>query len=81
MGLSSRLFLLSADDKLHALASTSFVRMLRREDVARVPDFAGQRVHQASIVVEVWMAHRRTWCTGPSPFSTSMLTVYWMSSA
>lgn len=53
MGLSSRLFLLSADDTLHALASTAFMRMLRREDVARIPDFAGQRVRQASIVVEV----------------------------
>ena len=53
MGLSSKLFLLSADDTLHALASTAFMRMLRREDVARVPDFAGQRVRQASIVVEV----------------------------
>ena len=29
------------------------MRMLRREDVARVPDFAGQRVRQASTVVEV----------------------------
>ena len=53
MGLSSRLFLLSADDTLHALASTAFMRMLRCEDVARIPDFAGQRVRQASIVVEV----------------------------
>jgi len=53
MGLSSRLFLLTADDTLHALASTAYMRMLRREDVARVPDFAGQRVRQASIVVEV----------------------------
>lgn len=53
MGLSSRLFLLSADDTLHALAGAAFMRMLRREDVARVPDFAGQRVRQASIVVEV----------------------------
>ena len=53
MGLSSRLFLLSADDTLHALANTAFMRMLRREDVARIPDFAGQRVRQASIVVEV----------------------------
>lgn len=53
MGLSSRLFLLSADDKLHALAGTAFMRMLRREEVARVPDFAGQRVRQASVVVEV----------------------------
>ncbi len=53
MGLSSRLFLLAADDTLHALASAAFMRMLRREDVARVPDFAGQRVRQVSIVVEV----------------------------
>ncbi|MDC6167780.1 hypothetical protein [Paucibacter sp. XJ19-41] len=53
MGLSSRLFLLSADDELHALAGTAFMRMLRREDVARVPQFAGQRVRQASVVVEV----------------------------
>jgi hypothetical protein len=53
MSLSSRLFLLCADDTLHALASKAFMRMLRREDVSRVPDFAGQRVRQASIVVEV----------------------------
>ncbi len=53
MALSSRVFPLCADDTLHALASTAFMRMLRREAVARVPDFAGQRVRQASIVVEV----------------------------
>jgi len=53
MRLSSRLFLLGADDTLHALAGTAFMRMLRREDVARIPDFAGQRVRQASIVVQV----------------------------
>lgn len=53
MGLSSKLFLLSADDTLYALAGTAFMRMLRREDVARLPDFAGQRVRQASIVVEL----------------------------
>lgn len=53
MGLSSKLFLLGADDTLHALASTAFMRMLRREDVSRVPDFAGKRVRQVSIVVEV----------------------------
>ena len=51
--LSSKLFLLSADDTLHALASTAFMRMLRQEDLARVPDFAGQRVRQASVVVQV----------------------------
>jgi len=51
--LSSKLFLLSADDTLHALASTAFMRMLRQEDLARIPDFAGQRVRQASVVVQV----------------------------
>ena len=53
MSLASRLYLLSADDTLHVLAGTAFMRMLRNEDVARVPDFAGQRVRQASIAVEV----------------------------
>jgi hypothetical protein len=53
MCLSSRLFLLDADDTLHKLASSAFMRMLRRGDVARIPDFAGQRVRQASVVVEV----------------------------
>ena len=51
--LSSKLFLLSADAMLHALASASVMRMLRQEDLARVPDFAGQRVRQASVVVQV----------------------------
>jgi hypothetical protein len=46
------LFLLSADDTLHALASTAFMRMLRQEDASRVPDFTG-RVRQASVVVEL----------------------------
>ena len=53
MGLSSRLFLLFADDTPHVLGSAAFTRMIRREHVARVPDFAGQRVRQACIVVEL----------------------------
>ena len=53
MGLTLWLYLLCADDTLHALASTAFMRMLRKEDVARVPYFAAQRVRQASIVLEV----------------------------
>lgn len=52
MGLSSKLYLLSADDTVFTLASAAFMRMLRREDVARVPEFAGQRVRQASVAVE-----------------------------
>lgn len=53
MKLSSRMFLVAADDTLHALANTAFMRMLRHEDVARIPDFAGQRVRQVSTVVEL----------------------------
>ena len=53
MGLASRLFLLSPDDTLHSLASAAFMRMLRGEDVARALDFAGERVRQAHIVIEV----------------------------
>ena len=53
MGLSSRLFLLSGDDTLHALAGTAFMRMLRQQEVSRLADFAGQRVRMASLVVEL----------------------------
>jgi hypothetical protein len=53
MGLSSRIFLLSSDDTLHALASSAFMRMLRKEDTCRIPDFAGQRVRQANLVIEL----------------------------
>lgn len=53
MSLSSKLFLLSADDTLYSLAKAAFMRMLRREDVARIPDFASQRVRQASITARV----------------------------
>jgi hypothetical protein len=65
MGLSSRIFLLSADDTLHTLANAAFMRMLRQEAVARIPDFAGQRVRQASVVVEVLNGapSRTVYCT------------------
>ena len=53
MRMSSRLFLLSRDDTLHSLAGTAFMRMLRQEDIARLPDFAGQRIRQASLLVEL----------------------------
>ena len=52
MGLSSRSFLLSPDDTLHLLAGTAFMRMLRHEAMARLPDFAGQRIRLASLVVQ-----------------------------
>ncbi len=57
VGLSSKLFLISADNTLHALADAAFMRMLRREAVSRIPDFAGQRVRQASVVTEVVGGH------------------------
>src|ERR1700752_1255998 len=65
MGLSSKLFLLSADDTLHVLANASFVRMLRREAVTRIPDFAGQRVRQTSVIFELVnrMPSRMVQCT------------------
>ena len=53
MGFSSKLFLLSAADTVHALSNAAFMRMLRRESIARIPEFAGQRVRLASAVVEV----------------------------
>ena len=53
MGLSSRLLLLGGDNTLHKLAGTAFMRMLRQEGTARIPDFAGQRVRLASLVVEL----------------------------
>ena len=53
MGFSSKLFLLSADDTVHALSNSAFMRMLRRESMARIPEFAGQRVRQASAIVEL----------------------------
>jgi len=53
MSDSSRIFLLSGDDTLHALAGSAFMRMLRKEDNCRIPGFAGQRVRQANMVVEV----------------------------
>jgi hypothetical protein len=53
MNWSSKLFLISADDTVHVLANAAFLRMLRREPLARIPGFAGQRVRQASVVVHV----------------------------
>ena len=37
-------------------ANAAFMQMLRRESVARIPEFAGQRVRQASVVVKVVVA-------------------------
>lgn len=53
MGWSSRLFLLSADDMLHRLASAAFARMLQPDNRSRLPGFAHQRVRLASITIEL----------------------------
>lgn len=51
--MSSKLFLIAADDTVHALSNAAFMRMLRRESDTRIPEFAGQRVRQASIVISL----------------------------
>ncbi|MDM0116745.1 hypothetical protein QTI66_31920 [Variovorax sp. J22R133] len=53
MGLSSKLFLIAAQDALEALAAAAFMRMLRQESISRLPDFAGRRVRLASLIVEL----------------------------
>lgn len=53
MGLSSKLFLLTAEEVIHTLAGTAYMRMLRQEAVARLPDFEGQRLRLASLVVDL----------------------------
>jgi hypothetical protein len=53
MGWSSRLFLLSSDDALHRLASSTCSRMLRHDARCRLPDFAGQRVRMVGVTVEL----------------------------
>lgn len=81
MKLLSKLFLLSTDDTLHALASTAFMRMLRQEAMTRVPDFAGQRVRQASVIVQVIDGTPSRMVHSTFPFLTSKLMDFWMSSA
>ena len=53
MGMSSKVFLVAAKDTLETLAAAVFMRMLRQGSPSRLPDFAGQRVRQASVTVEL----------------------------
>lgn len=53
MGWSTRLFLVREDGGLHRLAGAAFTRMLKADGCCRAPDFAGQRVRQASITIEL----------------------------
>ena len=76
------MFLVAADGTLHALAIAAFMRMLRQEDVARIPDFAGQRVRQVSTVVELADGKpTRTVYRTFSSSSPSSSTGCWMSRA
>jgi len=52
MGFSCRRFLIARDDTLWRLSSTKFDRMLRDPASHCVPDFAGQRLRMADVVVE-----------------------------
>lgn len=53
MGWSTRLFLVRDDGSLHRLASAAFTRMLKADSNCRAPGFAGQRIRQASITIEL----------------------------
>lgn len=53
MSLSSRLFLVDADDGLHRLPVSAYHRLLEPDSATRVPAFADQRARLASAVVEV----------------------------
>lgn len=53
MTLSSRLFLVDADDALHRLPVSAYHRLLLHESTVLTPTFSSQRVRLASAVVEV----------------------------
>jgi hypothetical protein len=53
MGLSQRIFLVAAEDRLLRLPGAKFDRMLREPALHRLAQFAGQRVKMASITVEL----------------------------
>ena len=53
MGFAFHTYLIAPDDQLGRLAGAKFFRMLRDPEAHRLPQFAGQRVRMASIVVEL----------------------------
>lgn len=53
MGLSFRRFLIARDGSLCRLANSKFDRMLRDPGSHGLPEFAGQRVRMADMVVEL----------------------------
>ena len=54
MGFSFRNYLVTQDDCICRLASAKFGRMLQDPANCRLPEFAGQRVRMASVVVELF---------------------------
>lgn len=53
MALSFRRFLIAQDGSLYRLANSKFDRMFRNPGNHGLPDFAGQRVRMADVVVEL----------------------------
>jgi hypothetical protein len=53
MGFSCRTYLITDDDRPGRLAGAQFDRMLRDPHAHRLPQFAGQRVRMASVIVEL----------------------------
>jgi hypothetical protein len=53
VGLSHRLLLLDADDRIHRIAVNKFHRMLTNPTMARCPRFAGQRIRMAGVHVRL----------------------------
>jgi hypothetical protein len=52
MGLADLMLLLDREDRLHRLAASKFEEMMRHP-MRHLPLFAGQRVHAASVIVEL----------------------------
>ncbi len=53
MGISNRTFLLDQDDRLFRLAVAQFEKMLASPAQHRYPQFAGQRVRAAQVLVQL----------------------------
>jgi len=53
MGFACRKYLAAADDTIYRLANSEFDRMLRDPACHRIPQFAGQRVRMADVIVEL----------------------------
>jgi hypothetical protein len=53
MGYSTRTFLVAPDDTIRKIANNRYWDMLREPDSHRLPEFAGQRVHLATLAIEL----------------------------